>query len=150
MSLLQVKGVWFCGNSRPPPSPHHLSPRRPPPQEEKEWAELLSKVETLEVNPPEAEPADAEPSTSQVAEDLARIQAFEADAARRLIFQVDGVCLVVGEMEDLVDRAHETAQEAQIKVHNERFKAFPHMNSPAKLIRALVRPPVKAPDAAGE
>lgn len=110
-------------------------------QEEKEWNDLLSKVDSLDLEAP-VYPKDGpeNPSTSvdMAAEEIQELQALKESIQKQLTMQVEGVSLVVGNIEDLIEQANEKAALAQKKYHNERFKAFPHVNSPARLIKAIV------------
>lgn len=127
------------------------------PQEEAEWGALLSKVEALDVNPggaaaegaaeeDEGDGGAAAPPSAEVA----ALRRLQRDVHRRLALQVDGVCLLVGDVEELVERANREAGEMQARYHAQRFQTFPHVNSPAHLIKALVRPAAAAAAAAGQ
>jgi len=111
-------------------------------QEEEEWEALLHKVEALELNLPEdGKQAEGEPGTSVAMEEIASLRQADQSLQKQLTMQVDGVCLVVGNIEDLVDRANETMREVTKQHHDQKFKSLPHFNSPARLIRAIVRQP---------
>lgn len=81
-------------------------------------------------------------ATLYAAEELGALQKMENEVLQRLTMQVDGVCTLLGNVEDLLQRANIVAQEAQRHQHSQRFKAFQHMNSPARLIKAIVQAPV--------
>ncbi|KAL4439014.1 hypothetical protein ABPG77_006951 [Micractinium sp. CCAP 211/92] len=76
---------------------------------------------------------------------LAALEAVHAGIHRHLAMQVEGVCKLVGDVEELVERASRAAAAVQAEYHAEKFRAFPHVNSPARLIRELVRAPGPAP-----
>lgn len=102
---------------------------------------MLSKVDSLDLEAPIYPKGGAEnPSTSVVmaAEEIQELQALKESIQKQLTMQVEGVSLVVGNIEDLIEQANEKAAIAQKKYHSERFKAFPHVNSPARLIKAIV------------
>eukprot|EP00890_Picochlorum_soloecismus_P003675 jgi/Picsp_1/4308/NSC_01816-R1_hypothetical protein CHLREDRAFT_144129 [Chlamydomonas reinhardtii] len=110
-------------------------------KEEKEWSDLLSKVDSLDLEAPMYPKSGAEnPSTSMdmAAEEIQELQALKDSIQKQLTMQVEGVSLVVGNIEDLIEQANEKAALAQKQYHSERFKTFPHVNSPARLIKAIV------------
>lgn len=110
-------------------------------QEEKEWNDLLSKVDSLDLEAPVyLEKGGENPSTSvnMAAEEIQELQALKDSIQKQVTMQVEGVSLVVGNIEDLIEQANEKATLAQKRYHSERFKAFPHVNSPARLIKAIV------------
>ncbi|KAL4452643.1 hypothetical protein ABPG75_008305 [Micractinium tetrahymenae] len=76
---------------------------------------------------------------------LAALEAVHVGVHRHLAMQVEGVCKLVGDVEELVERASRAAAAVQAEYHAEKFRAFPHINSPARLIRELVRAPGPAP-----
>lgn len=45
--------------------------------------------------------------------------------------------MLVGDVEELVDKANQSAHAVQTGYHQEKFLAFSHVNSPAHLIRLL-------------
>jgi len=77
-----------------------------------------------EVDPPEAK-------------DLRQLQ---ADVHRELALQVEGLCMLVGDVEELADAADQSAHAMQAQYHAEKFKTFAHMDSPERLIRNILRP----------
>ena len=91
----------------------------------------------------EAEEGD-EPSTAPAenyaAEEIAAVRALEQDIHRKITMQVDGVCTLVGNIEDLIDRANQTAQEVHVQHHKKRFEKFPHVDSPKFLIKKIMAP----------
>lgn len=113
-------------------------------QEEAEWQALLAKVEALDGNAqPAEEQAEASPEEQPAAApsaEVAALRQLQQEVHRSLTLQVDGVCLLVGDVEELVVRANHSAQAMQAQVHAQRFSTFLHINSPAHLIKALVRP----------
>lgn len=118
-------------------------------QEEQEWHDLLAKVQTLDIKPPSNDSEQAAHNTaaavdSLAGEEIAALQALQHDVHRRLTLQVDAVCMLIGNMEDLIEKAQDTMHEAQTQLHAQRLKAFPHVYSPARLIRAIVRPETAA------
>lgn len=116
-------------------------------QEKDEWESLLAKVDEMKTSPiPSEEATESELASTSVtlyaAEELDALQRMESEVLQRLTMQVDGVCTLLGNVEDLLLRANDVAQEAQRHQHSRRFKAFQHMNSPARLIKAIVQAPV--------
>jgi hypothetical protein len=116
-------------------------------QEKDEWQSLLAKFDEMKTSPiPSEDATESElPSTGvtlYAAEELDALQRMEGEVLQRLTMQVDGVCTLLGNVEDLLLRANDVAQEAQRHQHSRRFKAFHHMNSPARLIKAIVQAPV--------
>ena len=211
-------------------------------QEEEEWQALLAKVEQLDqqqLTAAGAAPAGkhagsgaaaaADADTAAAGEgaaeaeeqpcgdggELAALQRVHGDLHRHLAMQVEGVCKLVGDVEEMVERANSSAQAMQVRAcgwqgaaarlacasaavggqqeqqqfsdrpqcalamqpppalaaasplaphhlsppthprmgtycpsphpvqaeyHAEKFRVFPHVNSPAHLIRQLVRP----------
>ncbi|KAI3432571.1 hypothetical protein D9Q98_004120 [Chlorella vulgaris] len=73
-------------------------------------------------------------------EELAALERLHAGLHCHLSMQVEGVCKLVGDVEEMVGRANRSAQAVQAEYHAEKFRPFPHVNSPARLIRELVRP----------
>ena len=112
-------------------------------QEEREWAELLQRVDTLQLDVPDI--ACDEGTNGDVMKNLAgdEIQGLEElrdSIQRQVSTQVEGVSLIVGNIEDLIDKANKKTRDAQKALHAERYKEYPHVNSPARLIKAIVRP----------
>lgn len=113
-------------------------------KEESEWHDLLSKVEELDLGTSALEDQEGGQEGASVEyarEEIAALRALQHDVHRQMTAQVDGVCMLVGNIEDLIDRANRTAQEVQIQNHQRRFRAFKHMNSPARLIKAIIQAP---------
>ena len=123
-------------------------------KEEEEWHELRAKVEDLEIGGAEAEAEGegdqgegAEPGSSAQAiekyagEEIAALKALREDVHRQITMQVDGVCTLVGNIEDLIERANQTAQDAQVQHHKKRFEPFPNVHSPKVLIRKIMEAP---------
>lgn len=112
-------------------------------QEEREWAELLERVDSLQLDVPDI--ARDEGSGGAVIKDLAgdEIQGLEQlrdSIQKKISLQVEGVSLIVGNIEDLIEKANKKTRDAQKALHAERYKEYPHVNSPARLIKAIVRP----------
>lgn len=72
-------------------------------------------------------------------EEIRELKELKESLQKQASLQVEAVSLIVGNIEDLIEKANDKANEAQQKYHSERLKAFPHINSPAKLIKAIVR-----------
>jgi hypothetical protein len=112
-------------------------------QEEQDWHDLLAKVEELDIGEvsPEAEDGDLATTGDKYAqEELAALRALNKDVHRKITMQVDGVCTLVGNIEDLIDRANATAQEVHVQHHKKRFENFPHVDSPKFLLRKIMAP----------
>ena len=147
-------------------------------REEAEWQELLHKAEQLDAQL--AAGAEAgDPSSAckgavdaaaqqQLPEGLDALERTQRDLHRQLALQVDGLCKLVGDVEELMDCANRSAQTTQVggttppagmlapqtwsepllhptagaqaEYHKEKFRVFPHVDSPARLIRELVKP----------
>ena len=73
-------------------------------------------------------------------EEIAALRALRQDMHRKVTMQVDGVCMLVGNIEDLIDRANLIAQEVHMEHHKKRFERFPHVDSPKFLIKKLLGP----------
>lgn len=112
-------------------------------QEEREWHELLAKVEELDIEDAavaEDESASVGAVEKYAAEEIAALRALRQDVHRKVTMQVDGVCMLVGNIEDLIDRAHQTAQEVHMEHHKKIFESFPHVDSPKFLIKKILGP----------
>ena len=55
--------------------------------------------------------------------------------------QVNSVCGAVASVESLCAKADKAASTLQVKYHERTFNPFPHVDSPAALVRSLARPP---------
>jgi len=91
--------------------------------------------------PAEEEAAEGGQASTVAAEDIGLLRDANYNVSHRLTLQVDSVCQLVGNIEDLLDRTNEATREVQKQYHSQRFKAFPHFNSPARLIKAIVSTP---------
>lgn len=114
-------------------------------KEEREWSELLQKLDSidLDANLPDTENAgmgSAAPRTDLADEEIKGLQELKASMQQQVSMQVEGVSMIVGNIEDLIEKANEKAKDAQKKLHTDRAKAHPHINSPARLIKAIIRP----------
>ncbi len=115
-------------------------------EEEAEWAALLAKAEAVEAEAAgAAEEAAAAPRPPSA--EAEALRAAGAAAHRRLATQVDAVAMLVGDCEALAERAGAATAAAAADHQRRRFGAFPHVDSPARLIRALVHAPAPAPPA---
>ena len=74
------------------------------------------------------------------AAEIAALKAIQQDVHRKITMQVDGVCTLVGNIEDLIDRANQTAQDVHVQHRKKRFENFPHIDSPKFLIKKLMAP----------
>ena len=106
-------------------------------EEEKEWAELLEKMDAINIDPVRVD----EPKPVRLAaKEIQELQELHENIQKQVSMQVEGVSLVVGNIEDLIEKANRKALDAQKNLHSKRYQAYPHVNSPARLIRAIVRP----------
>eukprot|EP00889_Picochlorum_renovo_P003486 jgi/Picre1/30516/NNA_005879.t1 len=85
-------------------------------------------------------PRSAAPRTDLADEEIKGLQELKASMQQQVSMQVEGVSMIVGNIEDLIEKANEKAKDAQKKLHADRAKAHPHINSPARLIKAIIRP----------
>lgn len=85
----------------------------------------------------EREKKDAEDVDPPEAKELRQLQ---ADVHREVALQVEGLCMLVGDVEELADVADQSAHAMQAQYHAEKFKTFAHMDSPDRLIRDILRP----------
>lgn len=114
-------------------------------QEEDEWHELLSKIDGIDLEDPlypipGAEESNDEKASSHLAiKEIEDLKELNESIQKQISMQVEGVSMIVGNIEDLIEKSTEQANEAQKEYHSERFKAFPHINSPARLIKAIIR-----------
>ncbi|CAL8463135.1 g2669 [Coccomyxa elongata] len=69
------------------------------------------------------------------------LQQAQADTHRTLTMQVEGLCAMVEGVRELVDTAEHITSAEFDKLYKEKFSALPGLNSPARLIREIVRPP---------
>jgi hypothetical protein len=107
-------------------------------KEEKEWAELLEKMDGIHIDPPVQ--VDESQSVRLAEKEIKELQELHENIQKQVSMQVEGVSLVVGNIEDLIEKANRKALDAQKNLHSKRYQAYPHVNSPARLIRAIVRP----------
>lgn len=114
-------------------------------QEEREWAELLQKVDALDLDANVPEIPKQQSSSGAVMDELAGdeiqgLQQLHESIQKQVSTQVEGVSLIVGNIEDLIEKANKKTLDAQKVLHAERYKEYPHVNSPARLIKAIIRP----------
>ncbi|KAK9805960.1 hypothetical protein WJX73_008818 [Symbiochloris irregularis] len=64
-------------------------------------------------------------------------------AERKVCLQVKGLAALVTGVEDLVAQAEQTCSLLQAEYHRDKFRNFPHVESPARLIREILRPPMR-------
>eukprot|EP00887_Chlorella_sp_A99_P004054 scaffold11.g4054.t1 len=154
------------GATLPAPAPqrHPSSESEAATPEEAEWQALLGKAERLpelEAGAEAAAAADQQQRQQQQEDGSAGdprppeavvLEQLHRDAHRRLAMQagrgggraasaarpVEGVCMLVGDVEELVERASRNAQAVQAGYHAHKFQPFPHVESPAHLIKLLV------------
>lgn len=118
-------------------------------KEEAEWQTLLERVGALgdeleaeaQLIAKEVEAAENAPIDPPESKDLQHIR---TEVHRELSMQVEGLCLLVGDVEELIQTADKSAQAMQAQYHEEKFATFPHVNSPLALIKAISRPQVVA------
>jgi hypothetical protein len=114
-------------------------------REEAEWQALLAKVDDLDVSDPDGDQQQREGGGAAAAEaeephgEVTALRKLRKDVHRRLAIQVEGVCMLVGDVAELVDRANRSAKAVHADYHKEKFKTFEHVDSPAVLIGALTR-----------
>jgi hypothetical protein len=115
-------------------------------KEEQQWKDILAQVasvsvaEHLDSTTAHQEGQDVDkPSTEYAAEEIEGLKALQQDLPRILTQQVDGLCMLLGTMEDLIDRTNATTERVRTSFHHRRFDAFPYINSPRNLIRAIVQ-----------
>eukprot|EP00891_Asterochloris_glomerata_P002231 jgi/Astpho2/2231/fgenesh1_pg.00040_%23_64_t len=92
-----------------------------------------------------AEPAAEKPTggdapTTAAPVKVGLLQQARADAHRRVTMQVEGLCALVSGCEELVAKAQQHGTIIQAAYHHERFRTFPHVDSPARLIKELLKP----------
>ena len=155
-------------------------------REEAEWQALLLKAEELDSQlaaecTSAGGGAAAVPQDCSAPDSLLGLERSQRELHRRLAMQVEGLCKLVGDVEELVDGANRSAQATQVRArlpsrrahlrwafrrgggaqlsaramaaplfpfpllhqaeyHKEKFRVFPHVDSPARLIRELVKP----------
>ncbi len=111
-------------------------------KEEQEWGELLAKVDAIdlsvEVVADEAG-ASGRVNTDLAADEIRGLQQLQEAMQKQVTTQVEGVSLVIGNIEDLIEKANAKAQDAQKTLHARRYKEYQHVSSPKRLIKAIVR-----------
>ncbi|KAK9907265.1 hypothetical protein WJX75_000230 [Coccomyxa subellipsoidea] len=86
--------------------------------------------------------ATAAPDQPESAEPVVGVlQQAHADTHRTLTMQVEGLCAMVEGVRELVETAEHITSTEFDKLYKEKFSALPGLNSPARLIREIVRPP---------
>ena len=60
------------------------------------------------------------------------------------------MCKLVADVEELVEAANSRAGVLQAEYHADKFRTFPHVDSPQRLIRELIRAPRAAAAPAAE
>ena len=113
-------------------------------QEEEEWHELMAKVDQLDIEQEQIAANEEDPSTSAAAEkhagqEIAALRALNKDLHCKVTMQVDAVCKLVGNIEDLIDRANQTAQDVHVRQHQKRFENFAHIDSPQVLLKKVMQ-----------
>ncbi|EIE18278.1 hypothetical protein COCSUDRAFT_60470 [Coccomyxa subellipsoidea C-169] len=134
-------------------------------KEEAEWNELLQGGTTEDSNaaadgdeaatPAEAAAAAAEAEGDAVAAEAAAAADGElpsgqkgagsgeapAEQTEPVAVAVEGLCAMVEGVRELVETAEQITSTEFDKLYKEKFSALPGLNSPARLIREIVRPP---------
>ncbi|RMZ53298.1 hypothetical protein APUTEX25_004786, partial [Auxenochlorella protothecoides] len=75
-------------------------------------------------------------------EAVGTLRALRAEVHAHMALQVEGLCMLTADVASLVESAGVQARAAQHEFHQERFRAFSHVDSPARLIQALTQPPL--------
>ncbi|KAL6769442.1 hypothetical protein ACKKBG_A31035 [Auxenochlorella protothecoides x Auxenochlorella symbiontica] len=115
--------------------------------EEKEWHALLESVRSSSgvaggLIPEEPEAGPAPPAPEPEPEAVGTLRALRAEVHAHMALQVEGLCMLTADVASLVESAGVQARAAQHEFHQERFRAFSHVDSPARLIQALTQPPL--------
>jgi len=114
-------------------------------QEEREWEEIRGQY-TQGLPAPAgqvAEEAAVEDAVRAAREEVAEgnsagsLSGALSAAHRNVAFQVDALMSMVRTVESMSGRAETITSHIQSDFHAERFKAFPHVDSPAALIKSL-------------
>jgi hypothetical protein len=112
-------------------------------KEEQEWSDLLAKVDSIDLSVEVVadEGASGRVNMELAADEIRGLQQLQESMQKQVITQVEGVSLIVGNIEDLIEKANTKAQDAQKNLHTRRYKEYPLVNSPKRLIKAIVRNP---------
>eukprot|EP00878_Enallax_costatus_P030973 GHUV01033795.1.p1 GENE.GHUV01033795.1~~GHUV01033795.1.p1 ORF type:complete len:346 (+),score=186.64 GHUV01033795.1:359-1396(+) len=70
---------------------------------------------------------------------MGRVSAQGESTLRSVSLKVEMLTALVSKMEHLVSSAEAAARSLQVGYHNEKFKVFPHINSPAALIKSITQ-----------
>lgn len=125
-------------------------------QEEKEWHTLLESVRSssgvasslvLSECPPEEDAALPGPTPEPDA--VGALRTLRSDVHAHMVLQVEGLSMLTADVATLVEGAGAEARAAQREFHQERFRAFSHVDSPARLIQALTQAPLPLPGVEG-
>mmetsp|Transcript_35010 Transcript_35010/g.99239 ORF Transcript_35010/g.99239 Transcript_35010/m.99239 type:complete len:314 (-) Transcript_35010:97-1038(-) len=125
-------------------------------EEEREWLELEQQISSglLQDSCGKAGALDGmdgaftvDKQTKAVQEKLASVSQA---AHQTLALQVEAYSGLVGGVEVLLQKAEQTCAVMQAEYHQRKFQGYPHVNSPAALIKGLARrgPPAAQSDAA--
>ena len=112
-------------------------------KEEEEWRELLEKVDAIDISIEGL--ATEEASTSGrvdetlAADEIRGLLKLQESMQRQVTTQVEGVSMVIGNIEDLIERAGERAMDAQKNLHAQRYKEYDCVGDAKQLIKAIVR-----------
>ena len=110
-------------------------------KEEQDWGDLLAKVDAIDlsVEVVAEEAASGRVNTELAADEILGLQQLQESMQKHVTTQVEGVSLVIGNIEDLIEKANSKAQDAQKTLHSQRYKEYQHVSSPKRLIKAIVR-----------
>eukprot|EP00798_Chlamydomonas_sp_ICE-L_P010242 gene10242-8159_t len=77
------------------------------------------------------------------------LQATQEETHAKLTLQVESLCAVLSKVDCLVATAEQACSMLQADYHQDKFKTFPHVNSPAWLIREIATRHVPAQEEEG-
>lgn len=110
--------------------------------EEQEWGALLAKVDAIDLSAElvaDEAGASGRVNTDLAADEIRGLQQLQESMQKQVTTQVEGVSLVIGNIEDLIEKANVRTQDAQKTLHTRRYKEYQHVSSPKRLIKAIVR-----------
>eukprot|EP00884_Botryococcus_braunii_P022208 jgi/Botrbrau1/8671/Bobra.0087s0024.1 len=116
-------------------------------REKEEWQRLAEEhhqmAEELGLTPADAASPQDRMAPDAAEEALALSQDLSSarqDAHRQICLQVEGLSALVEGVEELVGRAERQCGLLQAHWHRDKFRKFPHVDSPARLIRDIIQP----------
>jgi len=113
-------------------------------KEEEEWRELLAKVDAIDLSisglGAEAAATSGRVDESLAPDEIRGLQRLHESMQKKVTTQVEGVSMVIGNIEQVLERAGERAADAQKNLHARRYRAYNEVGEDAKtLIKAIVR-----------